>query len=362
MQEKLLNKPIVVGVVVAALGTVIGGSFLNFFFRQTDPGDAAQDVVSGIRESTADLKGELCSMKRSLERCEESIWVIQRQLTKEVPERRPSDIQDEREVNTYWALRNYKAGDFEKAYSSALQADLENRDVQFILGSMSFFGLGVAKSDKEAFRMWQNAAQQGQPDAQYDLGIMYAQGESVERDASRAMYWLKVASSNGNARASFVIGNVFECGRLGHRDYALAVDWYTRSFEQGFAHAGYHLAQLYGCLKSPVRNVAKSAEWYEKASEAGDMSAMLQWGCLQLGSDPQRGIAILERAFNAGSIDAGSTLYSLYRCGIGVAADQRKAERWLKLIAERSPETARSLKEALEEDADCDFDGEDEQK
>lgn len=360
MQGKLLNKPSVVAVVVAALGAVLSGVILNLIFRQTDPGVAAQVVVSGIKESTTNLKGELCSLKRSLERCEEGVLVIQQQLTKDVPERNPSDILDRQEANTYLALRKYKAGDFEKAYSSALQADLENRDVQFILGSMSFFGLGVAKSEKEAFRMWQNAAQQGQPDAQYDLGIMYAQGESVERDTSRAMYWLKVASSNGNARASFVIGNVFECGRLGYRDYALAADWYTRAFDQGFAHAGYHLAQLYGCLKSPVRNEAKSAEWYEKASEAGDTSAMLQWGCLQLGSDPQRGIAILEKAFNAGSIDAGSTLYSLYRCGMGVAADQRKAERWLKLIAERSPETARTLKDALDEDVDCDSDDEDE--
>lgn len=316
-------------------------------FHEADTGDAAQTIAAGIEKSADAIKEELRPTRMAVEGLEDEVWVIRQQLTKDVPERTPSDILDDREANTYLALRKYKECDFDKAYAFAVRGDIANPDVQFIVGSMEFFGLGVARNEKEAFRMWQKAAFQGQPDAQYDLGIMYAQGESVATNAVLAMHWLRAASSNGNARASFVIGNAFEHGRLGYRDHTLAVEWYTKAFGQGFVHAGYHLARLYDRMKSMVRDKAKAVEWYEKSADAGDLSAMNLWGFRLLGRDPQRGVAMLERAFEKGSIDAGCSLYFEYRLGVNLDADEKKAEYWLKRIAERSPETAQSLKDPL---------------
>lgn len=335
---------------------VVGYFVTRAISHETDPGDAAKTVVAGMEKSAEEIKEELHPIRRDVGHLKEDVWEIKRQLTKEILERNPSDILDEQEANTYLALKKYKEGDFDKAYSFAVRGDLANSDVQFIVGSMKFFGLGTEKSEREAFRMWHDAAQKGQADAQYDLGIMYAQGESVATNAVLAMHWLRAASSNGNARASFVIGNAFEHGRLGYRDRALAGEWYVKAFGQGFVHAGYHLARLYDRMKSTVCDKAKAAEWYEKSADAGDLSALHLWGFKLLGRDPQRGVAMLERAFEKGSIDAGCSLYFEYRLGVNLAADEKKAEYWLKRIAERSPETAQSLKEPLPDSDEDDKD------
>lgn len=352
----MLIKGNAAAVVVSVVSGLLVLAIWQWIFRPTDPVDAAKIVAAGIEKSAGAIKEDLHPIRMTVECIKDEVWVLRQQLTKDVPERNPSDILDEREANTHLALRKYKECDFVKAYVYATKGDLFNADVQFIVGSMKFFGLGTAKDEKEAFRFWQKAAFQNQSDAQYDLGIMYAQGESVATNAVLAMHWLRAASSNGNARASFVIGNAFEHGRLGYRDRALAGEWYVKAFGQGFVHAGYHLARLYDRMKSTMCDKAKAAEWYEKSADAGDLSALHLWGFKLLGRDPQRGVAMLERAFEKGSIDAGCSLYFEYRLGVNLAADEKKAEYWLKRIAERSPETAQSLKEPLPDSDEDDKD------
>lgn len=325
----------------------------QLFSPTTDPGVAVENVAVAVRESAKSVNAELRSLRD--ERDDHEVWVVERDLSKNILVQNLSCIQDERECNSYMALQKYKEGDFERAYAYAKNGDLSNSDVQFIVGGMKYFGLGTEKDEKEAFHMWQKAATQGNPNAQYDLGIMYARGEFVATNVVLAMQWLRTASSNGNARASFVIGDAFENGRFGYKDHALSVKWYVKAFDQGLVHAGYHLARLYDRKTSIVRDKAKSVKWYEKAANAGDLSAMHHLGFMLLRRDPQRGVSMLERAFENGAIDAGCSLYFAYRLGVNLVVDDKKAEYWLEKIAERSPETARSIREPLPDpDDDCD--------
>ena len=57
---------------------------------------------------------------------------------------------------------------------------------------------GISQDDKEAFRCFRLAAQQGFAPVQYNLGVMYTNGQGVPKDSVSAHMWFNVAASNGN--------------------------------------------------------------------------------------------------------------------------------------------------------------------
>ena len=54
-------------------------------------------------------------------------------------------------------------------------------------------GLGTQKNLKEAFKIYQEAANEGNnANAQFNTGLMYLKGEGVEKDSSKTFeYWTK---------------------------------------------------------------------------------------------------------------------------------------------------------------------------
>jgi len=84
---------------------------------------------------------------------------------------------------------------FEETKAKAEAGDAE---AQHNLGAMYFFGQGVGRDEKEAFKWWSKAAYQGHAKAQYRLGMVY--------DISNVLFelslaWYTIAADNGNAAA-----------------------------------------------------------------------------------------------------------------------------------------------------------------
>lgn len=68
-------------------------------------------------------------------------------------------------------------------------------DAQFYLGALYSAGIGVARSDGEAFRWISRAADQGHSHAMLILAGLYATGRGVAKDNVKAYKWAYIVSS-----------------------------------------------------------------------------------------------------------------------------------------------------------------------
>jgi len=87
-----------------------------------------------------------------------------------------------------------KEGYYIKAMQEFIPA-AEAGDVraQVNLGSMYYYGEGIAANFDKAFRWYHAAALQGDTDAQIGLAIMYIRGQGVTADLAIAHMWLTLA-------------------------------------------------------------------------------------------------------------------------------------------------------------------------
>ncbi len=97
-------------------------------------------------------------------------------------------------ADTDAGLAYMKDGDYVKALAELIPA-AESGDVraQTNLGSIYYYGKGIAANFDKAFRWYHAAALQGDVDAQIGLAIMYIKGQSVQGDLAIAYMWLTLA-------------------------------------------------------------------------------------------------------------------------------------------------------------------------
>jgi hypothetical protein len=69
------------------------------------------------------------------------------------------------------------------------------------LGSLYFFGHGVAQDYGQARQWFEKAAAAGNADAMFNLGFMYEHGQGVALDSIQARQWYVKAAAGGNASA-----------------------------------------------------------------------------------------------------------------------------------------------------------------
>ena len=97
-------------------------------------------------------------------------------------------------------IRAFNRGDYKTA-EGHLNLGAQNGDVraQWLMGRMSFEGLGVPRSDSEAFGWFHAAAQNGFVAAQNNVGYMHENGRGVVQDYAKAAEWYREAADTGHA-------------------------------------------------------------------------------------------------------------------------------------------------------------------
>ena len=70
---------------------------------------------------------------------------------------------------------------------------------------MYYYGLVVAKDEKEAVKWFRKAAEQGDADGQLSLALMYTQGRGVAKDEVEAYKWYLLADAQGREVAKPII-------------------------------------------------------------------------------------------------------------------------------------------------------------
>lgn len=131
----------------------------------------------------------------------------------------------------------------------------------------------LAGEYRDAFRIWESLAVQGDASAQFGLGQMYHEGLGVEQDDAASAEWFRQAAEQGYAPAQFNLGNAYKHGRGVRQDDLAAAVWWRRAAERGVAPAQFNLATLFYFGRGVPRDEAKALEWYRRAAENGHPEA-----------------------------------------------------------------------------------------
>ena len=154
--------------------------------------------------------------------------------------------------------RNYHWGrgvpkDKRKAFELVAQAITNGcrGEAETFLGWCYEEGQGVEKSISEAVRLYQAAADKGEPWAQTNLGECYMRGAGVERSLFQAAKWFKRSALGGHKAGMFYWAECLENGTGTTRNEAEALSWYRKSAEKGHAKAKKRLSELESQARTP---------------------------------------------------------------------------------------------------------------
>ena len=94
--------------------------------------------------------------------------------------------------------------DYQQAvYWFRKSADQRFAPAQLRLGELHYFGMGgLQPNPRTAFRLFETAAEQGDPDACLNLAVMLGSGDVVPPDTERARSMLQCATEGGNELAA----------------------------------------------------------------------------------------------------------------------------------------------------------------
>lgn len=101
-----------------------------------------------------------------------------------------------------------------------------------------------SKDYKNAARLFQYAANAGDPRAQTNLGWMYVLGQGLPRDDEHAMLLFLTAAAKRFPNAQDSLGWMYEHGRGVAQNKPLAMGWYKRAADQGFEKGKANFAAL----------------------------------------------------------------------------------------------------------------------
>ena len=127
-----------------------------------------------------------------------------------------------------------------------LKATRGDHSAQNSLAFRLFYGVGVNKDRKEAFKWYWIAAEQGDAHAQTSLASAYLKGwGGVTKNPKRARYWLMKAASKGYGYADYDLGRMYEWGVGVEQSRRQAVMFYSKAAKQGHTVAQVRINALY---------------------------------------------------------------------------------------------------------------------
>lgn len=187
-------------------------------------------------------------------------------------------------------------------------------EIALKLGNMYEYGTGPvsveAKDDKESFRWYKYAAENGHIHGMFKTGLMYETGQGVAKNETLAGEWYKKASAGypyakafseyfetGSAESMYERGAIFEKGltnteiRLIAKNIDEAVKWYRAAADKGDARAMFRMGVLSERGAGMAKNGAEAVKWYRAAADKDYFAAQLNLAMKYEDGYPEGGIA-----------------------------------------------------------------------
>ena len=147
------------------------------------------------------------------------------------------------------------------------RAQASDPDAQYEVAQMYSTGDGVAKSDTEARKWLERAAEQGHIAAEYELGIALREGRGAVQDYERAAEWIQRSAEHGHAEAQFALGMMYRTGTGVPADNVKAYTWLNVAAARGVSDAA--------AVRDATLNRLSPQEVVEAQAEARRLSQVL---------------------------------------------------------------------------------------
>lgn len=134
-------------------------------------------------------------------------------------------------------------------------------------------GIGMARDQKLALRLFERAAAAGSAPAQFRLANIHEKGIGTARDAKLAVTWYKRAAEKGNAKAMHNLAVLLAEGADGRPDYAAAAELFRKAAELGVRDSQFNLAILLGRGLGVEQDMTQAYTWFAVAARQGDADA-----------------------------------------------------------------------------------------
>ena len=134
-------------------------------------------------------------------------------------------------------------------------------------GENYYFGRGVKKNSKKAYKYFLDAAKYKDEYAETYLGLFYDKGIAVRKNYEIAYQWYYKAAIKGNAFAQYSLGVLYSEGNGVIKDYNKAFIWFQKSAENDYVGAYYQLGRAYYNGLGVDKDEEKAFKWHKKAAE-----------------------------------------------------------------------------------------------
>lgn len=167
-----------------------------------------------------------------------------------------------------WITKKHDAAAINAA---KVAAKLGSIDAPVLIGQGYYFGEGVEKDTKEAFRLFIVGLEGGSKRAAFFIADAYQWGNGVGRNAALAWKFANMGAENGDPRALNMVGHLLMEGIGVAKNPKLALEFHLKAAELGDSQAMYNAAlcfleqeMLCGVPKdsaTALRLTKKSADW-----------------------------------------------------------------------------------------------------
>lgn len=253
----------------------------------------------------------------------------------------------------------YKQENYDQAFRWYEEAARQgNPDGINGMGICYKLGCGVEKDEVRAVKLFSKSADEGSEKGLYNLAMAYYSGKGVELDWEKAFGIFKSLAEKGEQNSQYMIGKYLMLNHLGsislhivsRRNTKGAFGWFKKSAKQGHSGAQQQLGMFYESGTDPcIRNLEKALEWYQKAANQGNREAMFAIGRLyangidEQSPDFQKAYSYFIQAAEEGHSEAQYRVGVALYYGKGISIDKDSARFWLEKSASKKNEAAQKL-------------------
>jgi len=120
---------------------------------------------------------------------------------------------------------------------------------------------------------WTRSPDEQQRNAQYAIAVLYWFGKGVEQDYKEAAKWLKLAIKSGHTKAQLNMGFLYLQGKGVKKNEAEARRKFLIAAEHGFVDAQFNIGLMYLKGIGGNQNTSKAKYWLKEAALQGDEQA-----------------------------------------------------------------------------------------
>ncbi|GES91151.1 kinase-like domain-containing protein [Rhizophagus clarus] len=215
----------------------------------------------------------------------------------------------------------------------------------YLLGHLNYYGIGIVINKKNAFKLYQKAAELENDVSQFELANMYIDGDGCDEDYDKAFELSKKLAKKEYPCGLNLLGYCYEHGIGTEFSEQKAFELYEKVAELKNLSGICNLGICYENGIGTEIDEEKAFELYQVAADLGYSYGINNLGCCYsygIGTDfdDEKAFELYQKAANLENEHAQFNLAIMYEHGKGVEKNIKQAVYWLKKCADQGHQGA----------------------